>query len=193
MFPGKTKSARSTDGLIDKGRKFSYEQADGVFGRHKGPTPMSKSVFISSAPQDELQAVRICRLLEQEGISCWMASRDMRVGVDSREDRTAAIEASKVVVFLLSMNANRSVCVRRDLTQADTGGKIIIPFRTDKTEPGRSLELLLASFQWFDGSIPPIEERVKLMADAIKGMVNPQRGWWHLGSLRGHPGESTAS
>src|SRR5579884_2349304 len=41
---------------------------------------LSKHVFISYATPDQEAADRLCRLLEEQGIGCWIAPRDVTPG-----------------------------------------------------------------------------------------------------------------
>src|SRR5579872_3608238 len=68
-----------------------------------------KDVFLSYASPDKEAAFQLCRLLEEQGIGCWIAPRDVPPGSDYGEAIIRAIEAAKATFVLLSTNANASV------------------------------------------------------------------------------------
>jgi hypothetical protein len=65
--------------------------------------------FISHARKDKNVAVAICEKLESAGVGCWIAGRDMSAGEDWTEATWNAIGASRVMVLLLSENANSAI------------------------------------------------------------------------------------
>jgi hypothetical protein len=66
------------------------------------------TAFISHASEDREIAERICRFLEERGIHCWVAPRDVRPGRRYGEEIVSAIETADAVVLLLTENANKS-------------------------------------------------------------------------------------
>ena len=79
---------------------------------------MSQDVFISYA-RDEFDAANTVRLvLERNGITCWMDVEGIHGGESFGVEIPAAIEASKVVVFILSERSQQSKWTRKEITCA---------------------------------------------------------------------------
>ena len=57
---------------------------------------------------DEASADAACATLEQAGIRCWIAPRDIVPGMDWGELIVTAITGAKVLVLIFSQHANES-------------------------------------------------------------------------------------
>lgn len=79
---------------------------------------MSKQVFISYSSNDIEVANKICNLLENRGIDCWIAPRDIDPGKNYGEEIIKAIESTTATVLILSENANRSHHVKNEVERA---------------------------------------------------------------------------
>lgn len=112
-------------------------------------------VFISHSSSDEALAVAICSFLEQNGVSAWISSRDIRPGEDYATAIIRGIEGARCVLLLLSGRANRSNAVRSEIERAFHKSKAIVPFRVEPVTLSRSLEFFLSTSQWLDGSTDP--------------------------------------
>jgi eukaryotic-like serine/threonine-protein kinase len=132
---------------------------------------MSRDVFVSHANDDQALAVQVCELLEQRGLTCWIAPRDVGAGVEWDEAILDAIEQSRAFLLILSAHANQSSFVKNELNRAFSGGKPIVTFRLEDVVPGRSLELYLARHHWTDAFPPPLEPRVDQLAQSLKTLL----------------------
>jgi TIR domain/LCCL domain len=129
---------------------------------------VAKTAFISYASEDESVASTISAYLEQSGVSCWIASRDVRPGADYGAEIIDAIEASASLVLVLSEHANSSEFVKREVERAVSKGKPIFPVRVREVVPSKSLELFISSAEWIDAWQPPIEQYLGRLADSIR-------------------------
>ena len=77
---------------------------------------MAHEVFISHAHKDRTMADAICQKLESAQVRCWIAERDISVGEDWTEATRNAIGSSRVMVLVLSENANASPHIRNGLS-----------------------------------------------------------------------------
>jgi formylglycine-generating enzyme required for sulfatase activity/predicted Ser/Thr protein kinase len=109
-----------------------------------------KDAFLSYASPDQEGAHRLCRLLEERGLRCWIAPRDVPPGADYGEAIIRAIEETPATVLLLSAQANASIHVTHEVERATSKRKRVIPVRLEDIRPGPSLELHLATAQWVD-------------------------------------------
>jgi hypothetical protein len=122
-----------------------------------GPDPLGGSapvdrapVFISYASQDGAIANAIVRDLEQHGIKCWIAPRDVRPGSQCADEIAGAINNTQVLVLVLSEHAVASSHVGREVERAASKVLRIMVLRTDAAPLPRSFEYSLRESQWID-------------------------------------------
>lgn len=127
---------------------------------------MAYDLFISYASKDKTAADAICTALESRGILCWMAPRNIPHG-DWGEAIIDAINASKVMVLVLSSHANQSSHIKREVERAVAKGLTIIPVRIEEVVPERALEYFISSVHWLDAITPPIDAHLGLLADRV--------------------------
>lgn len=121
---------------------------------------MSHQVFISHSSRDAETAQAIRQALEDIGISCWIAPRDILPGKDYAESIIDAIADSSLFVLILTRASNASGQVRREVERAGSKGVPIMPIRADATQPQdlhKTLEYFIATHHWLDASAGPIE------------------------------------
>jgi TIR domain len=145
---------------------MTAEETPKPTGREAPPT-----VFISHASEDSALAAEVCRILENDGIRCWIAPRDVEPGRPFSEGILDGIESARVMVLLLSGHANQSAFVNKEVERAISKGKVVIPLRIQDVQPSRALELFISSTQWIDAWAPPLESRVHVLAAAIRGLL----------------------
>ena len=117
-------------------------------------------VFISYATGDQAHADEVCRLLEQHGARCWIATRDQVAGANYDEAIVRAIDAAEAVVFLLSSHANASPFVANEISYAFGKGKAILPLRLEDVKPSGALDFYLTRVHWTDGFPAPLAPHV---------------------------------
>lgn len=132
---------------------------------------MSHDVFISHSSSDKRAADAACAVLEARGIKCWIAPRDIRPGSDWGESIITAIEQTRVMLLLLSKQANSSPQIRREVERAVNRSIIIIPVRLEDVMPARSLEFFLSTSHWMDAFPPPFENHLENLSRAIHQIV----------------------
>ncbi len=67
---------------------------------------MPKDVFVSHSSKDAQIATTICKALEERGIDCWIAPRDIGAGQNFQESIVRAIRGAKIMVLVFSGNTN---------------------------------------------------------------------------------------
>jgi TIR domain len=144
--------------------------ARGISFRYNGT--MAHDVFISYAEEDKLAANTACTALESEGISCWIAPRDIRPGAKWEQAIMDAISASRLMVLVFSEYANRSDHVQREVGSAFDNGITVIPFRIRNTKPTDVLAYYLRSVQWLDAFTQPIESHFKSLVVQVGGLLS---------------------
>lgn len=109
---------------------------------------MSKHVFVSHSHKDSAVAESVVAALEQRGISCWIAPRDVPPGGSYAESILTAIESAGCFVLIYSQHSNVSSHVLREVERALKFGVNIVPVRFDDSTPSKSLDYLLATVHW---------------------------------------------
>src|SRR4029453_3485597 len=109
---------------------------------------MAHDVFLSYATQDKPTADAVCARLEQHGIRCWIAPRDILPGRDWRTSIVEAIGSARALVLMLSAQANSSSEVPKEILQATQRSLPIITFRIEDVTPSGSLSYELNSIHW---------------------------------------------
>jgi tetratricopeptide (TPR) repeat protein len=128
---------------------------------------MPSKAFISYASQDRAVADRLCYLLEERGVSCWIAPRDVRPGFDWDEAILDAIANAPVFLVILSRYSNDSVHVKHEVERAASKGKHIIVLRIENLQPSRKLELHISSRHWLNAWDDPLESRADAIVQSI--------------------------
>jgi hypothetical protein len=132
---------------------------------------MAHDVFISYSHHDKPQADAVCATLEEKGIRCWIAPRDVIPGQEWGEAIVDAIRSSRVMVLVFSSHANDSPQIRREVQLAVSAETVLIPFRIEDVAPARSLEYSLATPHWLDAMTPPFEAHLERLASAVATFV----------------------
>lgn len=129
---------------------------------------MKKDIFISHSSKDFGIAEKICKILENNNLKCWIAPRDVRPGYDYDEEIIDGIEKTEFFILLLSANSNISQHVKRELEIAQ--GKHIFPLRIQNVEPSIKLKYFLSPIHWIDVIDPPFESKINPIIEIIKSI-----------------------
>ena len=79
---------------------------------------MVREVFISYSQPDYDCAMELVARVESEGISCWIAPRDIAPSADWAAEIIDAISNSRVMILVFSASSNDSPQVRREVERA---------------------------------------------------------------------------
>lgn len=109
---------------------------------------MSNHVFVSHSHDDASAADLIVKALEERGVVCWLAPRDVPAGGSYAESILNAIESASCFVLIYSQSSNVSSHVMREVERALKFGVNIVPVRFDDSTPSKSLDYLLATVHW---------------------------------------------
>lgn len=130
-------------------------------------------IFVSYASPDREIAFRIVGFLEEQGIACWVAPRDVPPGVEYGQAIIEGIEQSRALVLILSDQSNDSQFVRKEVERAVSKTKPVLPVRIREVTPSGSLEFFISSAQWVDAWKSPMEQHLLPLVEAIKAMGRP--------------------
>jgi TIR domain len=132
---------------------------------------MAHDVYISHAHKDRSIADAICEKLESARVRCWLAERDISVGEDWTEATRNAIGSSRVMVLVLSENANAAPHLEREIAHAFYTKRTIIPLRLTNNPPRRDFLFYLSNVRWFDACSPPTEQHLEALTASINDLV----------------------
>ena len=133
---------------------------------------MAHDVFICHATENKAIAEAIVSTLEDSGIRCWIAPRDIQPGSDYSKSIIAAIGEVRVMVLVFSSEANSSEHVKREVERAVNKNITVIPFRIEDILPSQALEYFISTTQWVDAFTPPLENHYLYLAEAIKELLS---------------------
>jgi hypothetical protein len=132
---------------------------------------MAHDVFISHAHKDIEIAKAICRKLELARIGCWIAQRDILAGDDWTVATRKAISSSRVLLVLLSENANAATHIEREIAQAFYSKLSILPVRLSEAPLKRDFLFYLSDVRCFEASKLPEEQFLGPLVTSVKSMV----------------------
>jgi hypothetical protein len=103
-----------------------------------------KDIFISYSSKDAAIVNSICNYLENSGLTCWIAPRDVRTGFTYASEIIGAIKSCKILLLVVSASSIESGHVANEIANAFTQKKHIIPFKIDKTPLNDDLNYYLS-------------------------------------------------
>ena len=106
-------------------------------------TSFNHDVFISYTSADSSTVHQMCKELEENGIKCWIAPRDVIAGEDYANLIEKAIIHSKIFLIVCSKSSMQSRWVTGELNIAFNEGKRIVPVSIDKAALEGSFRLML--------------------------------------------------
>jgi TIR domain len=130
---------------------------------------MVRDVFVSYSQPDFACAMELVGRIEQEGINCWIAPRDIAPSADWAAEIIDAISNSHTMVLVFSGSSNESPQVRREVERAVHKQVSILPFRIENVLPSKSLEYFLSAQHWMDAFPPPREPHYARLCAYLKG------------------------
>jgi hypothetical protein len=104
---------------------------------------MTADVFISHSAKDKHAADAACAVLEGRGIRCWIAPRDILPSDNWGASIVEAIENTRLMILVVSGNANSSRQIEREVERAIHLGRPVIPFRIEDIKPTKALEYFI--------------------------------------------------
>ena len=117
---------------------------------------MKYDVFISYSHKDKQTADAVCAKLEQQGIRCWYAPRDITPGADWAESIINAIETVRVMIIIFTDHSNASKQVMNEISNAVNAGVTIVPFRLTNTAPSKGIQYYFTAVHWLDAVDKPM-------------------------------------
>lgn len=123
-------------------------------------------VFISYSTQDQNVAEEVVTFLENNGVECWIAPRNIKSGKSYSEEIVTGLKEAKLVVLIFSKNSQDSNYVNNEIELAFSYDKPIIAFKISESLPKNKLEFYLKNSQWLEASDNPKKHYLELLNDS---------------------------
>lgn len=139
-------------------------------------------VFISYSSAEMAQAETVRNILEENGIPCWMAPRDIPGGSNYTREIPVAIRNCQVFVLILSQNAQKSHWVLKELDSAVNCGKVILPFMLEDCTLNDEFNFLLtgaqryAAYQKKAEALEKLISRIRAVVEHSENAPAPEPG-----------------
>jgi TolB-like protein len=137
------------------------------------PTSLGHDVFVSYASQDAAVANSIVESLEQHGIKCWIAPRDVVPGTQYADGIVGAIDESRILVLIVSKEALASAHVGRELERAASKRHPIIALKVDSAPLNRAFEYFLNQSQWIEVGAGGTDGAIAKLVEAVGRHLEP--------------------
>src|SRR5271157_642462 len=129
-------------------------------------------VFLSYATHDEAIANAVLDHLESRGIQCWIAPRNVQAGMTWPSAIVHAIDHSRIMLLLLTRNANKSNNAWREVARATEKDVPVLPLRLEAMPPSDDLAFYLSNVHWLDAFPPPLENHLPRLAETITALLS---------------------
>lgn len=127
-------------------------------------------VFISYSSIDTVQAMDICKRIEDNGFTCWIAPRNEQAGTSFGQQITNAIKQAQVVVLVFTAASNKSQHVLNEVGLAFDDDKKIIPFLLDETEMCADMRYYLSRKHHIKASFD-LNRAFQELIESIRGYI----------------------
>ncbi len=137
---------------------------------------MNPDVFISHASEDFAVAMRIVEALEEAGMGCWIAPRNIRVGSDFAEAIDEGVNRCRTMVLVFSAHANESKYVAREVKLASSRKLVVAPIFIDGTKPTGALRVFLATTHFMKASASLTGEELEHLVAQVRAILDGGAG-----------------
>jgi len=142
-------------------------------GGEEKATCGAPTVFVSHASQDTAVANSLVAALEKHGVKCWIAPRDVTPGEFYADAIVRGINATRILVLVLTENAVASPHVLREVERASAKRHPVICFRIGSPAMSPGLEYFLSASHWLDASAETIDSTSPKLVTAVQTLVSP--------------------
>ncbi len=127
-------------------------------------------VFISYASPDVAVANALVDYLEQHGVPCWVAPRDVKPGALYADAIVRAISSARALVLVLSENSIASTHVGKEIERASSKKRTILALRIDTAPLTPAFEYFLSESQWVDATGASRDAAFSRLVEALEGL-----------------------
>jgi adenylate cyclase len=130
--------------------------------------------FISYASQDAAIAEAVVEALERQGITCWIAPRNVTPGEFYADAIVRALTAARTFVLVLTENSVTSPHVLREVERTSAKRHPIISFRIGSVSLPPALEYFLSASHWLDAGASGIDAAFPRLVAAVQRLLAPK-------------------
>ena len=134
---------------------------------------MKRDVFISYKSSSLPLVEKLAELLEHNNILCWYAPRNLNedgLGKEFDDEIVNAIKNTSAVIVLLNDLALTSKWVKRELTQAEKQGKLILPYVIEQLTVENGLSMRLESTHMIP-AFPSPEDNFPVLLNSVQHLL----------------------
>ena len=142
-------------------------------------------VFISYSSKEYAQANELRQLLQNNGISCWMAPESIASGSNYATAIPSAIRGCSVFLLLLTQASQESRWVPREVDVAINSGKRIIPYMIQNCPITDTFDFYLIGVQRLEGFRSPADAQRQLIG-MLRQEVGSSQG---MGTIQRSPAQ----
>ncbi len=135
--------------------------------------PSLPLAFVSHAKTDAAAAQAIAAALEERGVPCWIAPRDVEPGRNFGDEIIRGIEACPAFILVLSGASNGSDFVAKELATAVDKKRTVIPIRIEEVQPAPALALFIAGTHRIDAFGGKLGGQADRLASLLSGAPKP--------------------
>ncbi len=132
---------------------------------------MAHDVFISYSTKNTEFAEAVCGKLEDNGIECWIAPRNIKTGTNYAEEIMDGLNTAKMIVLIFSKDAQESEYVNNEIDTAFSNNQHIVSLKVDDSFPEKKMEFFLKNTQWLDASPTALKEQNKTLESCYDQLV----------------------
>lgn len=144
-------------------------------------------VFISYSSKNGDVANQVVAHLEQHGIRCWIAPRNVTPGKEWVPAIQEALREAKVFVLIYTAESNASRQVMNEVALAFNAEKITVPLCLTNEEMNDELKYYLTRVHWLNAVSTPMEESLNELLKYV------ERGLGRQGTGEASPAENAGS
>lgn len=133
-----------------------------------------KTVFVSYSSKDRKLVGSIVGMIEDMGIKCWKAPECIPAGSSYAREIPKAISNCEVFLLMLSKTSQDSIWVEKEIDNAITNRKKIIPFELDDEPLNDAFRFYLNNVQMISYYSDPEEALEELKSQLSILLLNPE-------------------
>ena len=131
-------------------------------------------VFISYSTKNSDVANKVCHVLEQNDLKCWIAPRNIASGRVYIDEIADAIKATKIVVLIFSEFSQESKYVSNEINMAFSRKVPILSMNIDDSMPREDMEYYLKVTQWL-AAFPNPDDVLETLVEDVLELCNQKR------------------